>query len=109
MFKYYTRSHHSKDAHSRSQHTSLKRRNTYPLSNYKSSKVELGQDAGYGATHVEKKHPSPRPPTVYRPPYTGHDTPPLYVNKRPKRSGSIFGRQRLGREKIDGHSKLMRS
>jgi hypothetical protein len=32
----------------------------------------------------------------------------LRANKRPKHDGSIFGRQKLRRERIDGHNKLMR-
>jgi hypothetical protein len=30
------------------------------------------------------------------------------ANKKPKIGGSVFGRQKLWRERIDGHNKLMR-
>jgi hypothetical protein len=33
----------------------------------------------------------------------------LHANKRPKHGGSVFGRQKLWRERIEGHNKLMRS
>ena len=30
-------------------------------------------------------------------------------NKRPKHSGSVFGRQKLWRERLEGHNRLMRN
>jgi hypothetical protein len=33
----------------------------------------------------------------------------LHANKRSKHGGSVFGRQKLQRERIKGHNKLMRS
>jgi hypothetical protein len=33
----------------------------------------------------------------------------LHAKKRPKLGGSVFGQQKLWRERIEGHNKLMRS
>ena len=33
----------------------------------------------------------------------------MHANKMPKHGGSVFGRQKLWREMIEGHNKLMRS
>ena len=33
----------------------------------------------------------------------------LHANKRPKHGGSVYGRQKLWKERIDGHDRLMRS
>ena len=33
----------------------------------------------------------------------------LHANKRPKHGGSVYDRQKLWRERIDGHNRLMRS
>ena len=34
---------------------------------------------------------------------------PMHVNKKPKHGGSVFGRQKLSREMIDAHNRLMRN
>ena len=33
----------------------------------------------------------------------------MQINKRPKHGGSVFGRQKLWRERIEGHNRLMRN
>ena len=33
----------------------------------------------------------------------------MQINKRPKHGGSVFGRQKSWRERIEGHNRLMRN
>ena len=33
----------------------------------------------------------------------------MHINKKPKHGGSVFGRQKLWKERIDAHNRLMRN